>query len=209
MEVLPSAPRDIARLRPRRLSSPPATLTFATLNGCVSPSKGAEVMASALRALRQRGLAGRFRLLVVGHVHPSVREEVAEFPGVELIPGYDRRDLDRLLERVDVGIVPSAWEEVLGYTGIEMLAKGIPLVANPLGGIVEYAREGETAWLNHSCTGEGIAEIVATLVAEPGGVVAMHKRVVAARDSVVLPMTRQAPAVEALYRELVQSSSVR
>ena len=83
-----------------------------------------------------------------------------------------------------------------------MIAKGIPLIANPLGGIVEYARDGETAWLNPSCTGEAMAEIMLQLVREPERVLEMHRRLLAVRDDLLIPWAPHVEAIEALYREI-------
>jgi glycosyltransferase involved in cell wall biosynthesis len=130
-----------------------------------------------------------------------VRAELERYDGVEITELYERPQLDALLEPVDVGVMPSVWEEAFGYSGIEMLAKGIPLIANPVGGIPEYAREGETAWLNHSCSGEGLAELMSTLIAEPDQVVETHRRVVAARDRLVPSMVEHAAAIETIYHE--------
>ncbi|MEA2474926.1 MAG: hypothetical protein QOE06_2841 [Thermoleophilaceae bacterium] len=192
----------IERLRPRALTRPPAPVTFATLNGCVDRTKGADVVAGALRALGERGLDGAFRLLVYGRVSGHVLPELERNPAVELRGAYEREQVGELLDEVDVGIMPSVWEEAFGYAGVEMLAKGLPLIANPLGGIVEYAREGQTAWLNDSCSAEGLAELMASLIAEPERVLEMHRRVVARRDDIVLPMERHVDAIHALYREL-------
>jgi glycosyltransferase involved in cell wall biosynthesis len=103
---------------------------------------------------------------------------------------------------VDVGLMPSMWEEAYGYTGLEMIAKGIPLIAHPIGGIVQYAREGSTAWLNESRTGEGLAALVSKLIAEPRLVVDMHQRVVAARDELIPRWVAHVDDVDAVYREL-------
>jgi glycosyltransferase involved in cell wall biosynthesis len=202
MTVLPAPARHIERLRPRRLDSPPSPLIFATLNGCASPSKGSETIVAALRALRGAGAEGSFRLRVLGHVHEAVREELLSYEDVDLGGLYGRDELDALLDDVDVGIVPSMWEEAYCYTGLEMIAKGIPLIANPLGGIVQYAHEGRTAWLNHSCSGEGLAELMARAVRDPSAVLDMHERVVAARDELITPWTDHVDALEAVYREL-------
>jgi glycosyltransferase involved in cell wall biosynthesis len=194
----------IERLRPRSLSSPPSPIAFTTLGGCASPSKGSELIVAALRELRAAGLEGSFRLRVLGGIDGAVRPELEGYRGVELgEPGelYDRHRLDALLEGVDVGIMPSIWEEAFGYSGLEMIAKGIPLIANPLGGIAEYAREGETAWLNESCSAEGLADLMARLIADPRRVVELHERVLAARDRLVRPMAEHVEAIEATYRQ--------
>jgi glycosyltransferase involved in cell wall biosynthesis len=202
MTVAPFTLAHIERLRPRTSPVSPSRLTFATLGGCASVSKGQDVVAGALSALRERGLEGRFSLRVLGGVHHDVRPALEAYDGVELTGLYERQELDSLLEDVDVGIMPSIWEEAFGYSGIEMLAKGIPLIANPLGGIVEYAREGETAWLNRSCSGEGLAELMSGLIADPGRVSDMSARVRASRDRLVTPMADHVSAIEELYQPL-------
>lgn len=201
-QVLPAPARHIERLRPRRAEEAPARLTFATLNGCASPSKGSRVVVEALHALRARGLEGLFRLKVVGHVHADVAPVLASFEGVEVDGLYDRESLDEVLAGVDVGLMPSMWEEAYGYTGLEMIAKGIPLIANPLGGIVQYALEGETAWLNRKKTGAGLAELMAQLIADPEQVLAMRRRVLERRDVLIPRWAPHVEAIEGIYRTL-------
>src|SRR5205085_10825973 len=125
--------------------------------------------------------------------------ELLSFESVELAGVFDRSRLDEVLDEVDVGIMPSMWEEALGYTGLEMIAKGIPLIANPLGGIVEYAREGETAWLNPSCTGEGMAELMLSLVREPDRVLDMNRRLLAVRDQILVHWAQHVEVIELNY----------
>jgi glycosyltransferase involved in cell wall biosynthesis len=203
MSTMPFTLRHIEELHPREMTAPPRPVTFATLNGCASRSKGSDTVVGALRFLRAAGLEGRFRLLVLGHLDPAARDELASFEGVELRGLYRREELDSLLDQVDVGVVPSMWEEALGYTGLELIAKGIPLIANPLGGIVEYAREGQTAWLNRSCSGEGLGDIMSRLVRDPAQIQDMHQRLMKARDDVIIPMERHVDAIEKIYRDLI------
>jgi glycosyltransferase involved in cell wall biosynthesis len=209
MQTLQFTLSHIERLTQRRLDAPPSPVTFATLNGCTAPTKGSRVVRDALRALRAAGLDGRYRLLVFGVVERAIHDELEADPAVELRGQYERDELDGLLDEVDVGIMPSIWEEAFGYTGTEMVAKGIPLIANPLGGIVEYALEGETAWWNRSCSGEELGAIMAELIEQPQRVLDMHRSTLAARDRLVLPMDRHVDAIEALYADLRYSSTVR
>jgi glycosyltransferase involved in cell wall biosynthesis len=194
----------IEHLRARPIDAPPDPITFVTLGGAAGLSKGAQVIVGALLALRERGLEGRFRLRVLGGVDGGVRADLEGYRGVEIPELYEREQLDELLHDADVGIMPSIWEEAFGYSGVEMLAKGIPLIANPVGGIVEYAREGETAWLNDSCSGEGLADLMEMLVADPAKVVEMSARVIAARDELVLPMAVHANAIEGVYGDAIR-----
>ena len=80
------------------------------------------------------------------------------------------------------------------------------MIANPLGGVVEYAREGETAWLNQSRSGSGLAALMLRLIREPGLVHEMHGRVVAARDRILGSGTQHVDAIEDACRELCSAS---
>lgn len=202
MKVMPAMARHIERLSPRRLDAAPGVLTFVTLGGCATRSKGSHVIEEAVDALRAAGAEGRFRLRVYGHVDPAVVEALSGFDGVELRDTYPRDRLDSMLDDADVGLMPSIWEEALGYTGLEMLSKGIPLIANPLGGIADYVLEGRTGWLNRSCTGAGMAELMLELIDHPERVVEMHASTVAARDELLIPWESHVDAIEASYREL-------
>lgn len=187
--IAPRAPRE----RPR--------LTFATPGGLIGPSKGSELMLETLERLHAAGYGGTFELLVLGPVHPSARARLARFPEVEPAGEYDRRELDRLLARVDVGIMPSIWEEAYGFAGLELLAKGIPVVANRIGGMVDYVREGETGWLNESRSAEEMAAILTRLIDDPGEVAERSRGVLAARDELIMPFERHVGEIEAAYRE--------
>ena len=95
--------------------------------------------------------------------------------------------------------MPSVWEEAYGYAGVEFLAKGIPVIANAIGGMPDYTREGETGWLNRSCSAEELARIIAGIVDRPEQVVELNERLIAARDSVVKPIARHADEMDAVY----------
>jgi glycosyltransferase involved in cell wall biosynthesis len=191
----------IERLRPRRADGT-APLTFATLAAFESEAKGARVVLDALLELSGQARAGRFRLLVLGHIAPRFAAEASALPGVELHGAYDPSELDGLLDAVDVGLMPSVWEEAYGYAGVEFLAKGIPLIANAIGGMVDYAREGETGWLNRSCSGIELARIMAALIERPQDVAELNTRVLAARDAIIRPMAAHAGEMDGIYREL-------
>jgi glycosyltransferase involved in cell wall biosynthesis len=194
--------RHIERLRPRRASGA-APVTFVTLASLESEAKGARVLLDALRRLG----AGPYRVLVYGHISPEFRDEAAALPGVELRGAYRAAELDALLDEADVGLLTSVWEEAYGYAGVELLAKGIPVIANAIGGMVDYARDGETGWLNRSCTGEELARIMGALAAHPERVAELNARVLDARERIVKPLSRHAEEMDELYEELVDVSS--
>lgn len=194
----------IETLRPRPRSEAAAPLTFVTLGGCAHPTKGSRVLADALDALVATGYADRFRLLVIGAVDVTVYERMRQVPGVAFGPArYDPEDVDRLLDTCDIGLMPSYWEEPHGFVGVEMLAKGLPVIGNATGGITDYVIDGRTGWLNPGGDGAGLAAIMSRLIDAPAEVAALTESVRALRDDLVVPMAAHVAEVDELYREVV------
>jgi glycosyltransferase involved in cell wall biosynthesis len=205
LERMHLALAHLEHLRPRGPRRP-GPLTFATIDGLAAPAKGSELLLDAARGVRAAGGAGRFRLVVHGAVTREAARAAATLPEVELRGAFRPEEVDGLLEEADVGLIGSVWEEAYGYVGLEFLAKGIPLLASARGGIVDYAREGETAWLNRSVTSEELAGHMLRLIEAPGEVDAMAARVRAARSQLITPFDRHADAMEAVYRDAGASS---
>jgi glycosyltransferase involved in cell wall biosynthesis len=195
----------LERLHPRRLTAPPRPVHFATLNGASGREKGAGVLATAVRCLADAGLGDRYRLTVFGWVDEPVRHQLTSVAPVRFGGRYDSADLNALLDDVDVGIVPSVWEEAYGYVGIELLAKGIPVIGNARGGITDYVRPGLSGWLNASATGEELAEIMRGVIADPGDVLRLHRRVVQHRAELVKPLQRHLGELDAVYDEVIRA----
>lgn len=205
LQTIPLTVSHLEGLRPRALSEAPRPVTFLTLGACTSASKGLNLVLDALRRLSGANAESRFRLLVFGFVDPAAEPELARHPSVSLRGVIGAEDLDAALEEADVGLMSSVWEEAYPFTGLEFLAKGVPLLATPIGGIVEYAREGETAWLNRERTGEELARIMLDIADHPERVVDLHRSVVRLRPELIKPMGVHAAEMDALYGELIDA----
>jgi glycosyltransferase involved in cell wall biosynthesis len=193
--------RDIEELRPReRTRAPRSPLTLVTLSGFASVSKGALILLDALERLAD--LRGRFRLVAAGNVDPGLVATLRAAEGVELAGLYGRRELDRLLDRVDVGVLPSACEETFGLTAVEMLAKGVPVIANARGGLGEHVHGGRTGWLNRSASGAELADIVRRLVDSPDEVDERRRAAIAMRGEIVKPFAAHLDEIEAAYADI-------
>lgn len=196
----------IERLRPRRFEAG-GPITFATLGGGESVAKGSRLLLDAVRALGAEARDGRFSLLILGHVDPLTREEARGLPGVELPGSFAPAQLDTLLDQVDVGIMPSVWEEAYGYAGIEFLAKGIPVIANAIGGMVDYVRDGETGWLNHSRSGHELADLMRFAIEHPEEIQRLNGFLRDNRDSIVKTLAQHADEMDAVYSEAIAARS--
>lgn len=190
-------------IAPRTIVEPPAPVRFATVNGAASVEKGAEVLLGALSLLHEAGLAGSFVLKVLGYVPPDAWRRLRRFSSVEISGWYEPGDLDGLLGDVDVGLMPSVWEEAYGYVGPELLAKGIPVIGNARGGIVDYTRDGQTGWVNRDADAAGLAAIMQNLIRRPGQIVDRHRWIVEHRHELIKPLDRHLDELEAVYEEVL------
>jgi glycosyltransferase involved in cell wall biosynthesis len=196
--------RHLERLRPSDRVEPSRPLRLVTLNGCASEEKGAGAVMDAMQLLAERGLADEVRLVVLGSVAPAFAPALDAHENVELRGHYTTDDLDELLDEFDVGIIPSVWEEAYGYTGIELLAKGLPVIGNRLGGLPDYVIDDETGWLTHHASGAGLAEVVARLVAEPERVTEVRTTIRRRRHDIIKPMDVHLREIEEAYAEVVR-----
>lgn len=193
----------LEHLSPPRGPEPGSPLTFVTLGGLGVATKGSQVLLAAVRLLDDAGYRGRYRLRALGDVAPAARAAAEQEPSIELAGGYLPRELPTAAEDGDVGLVPSVWEEVHGFVGVEMLALGMPLIGSALGGITEYVVDGETGWVNRSAAADELARLMMRLIDDPAEVERMRRSVLAHRDEHVRPLAPHVAEVAALYDELL------
>lgn len=58
-----------------------------------------------------------------------------------------RNDVDDLMQEADVFVHPATWEEAFGYTVMEAMASGCPVIASEVGGIPELIVDGQSGLL--------------------------------------------------------------
>ena len=102
------------------------------------PEKGIQYLVKACAELSEIGM--EYNLLIIGEgpyrsqledlVHELNVQEKVEFLGT-------RNDVPNLLSAGDIMIVPSVWEEAFGFTILEAMSIGVPLIVSNVGGIPE------------------------------------------------------------------------
>ena len=199
----------IARLQMRFIQAPPRPVRFATLAGVQNEEKGAFVLLEAARRLSADASPADYEIDVHGLVDDRVRDELERLPRVRVHRAYSPHELDSILDVADVGIVPSVWEDTYPHAGLELLAKGIPVIGNARGGIPDYTIPGQTGWLNRSCSGEELAEIMAAVIRDPAQIVDLNRSIRERRDELVKPLERHLDELDAIYAEVVASGAQR
>ena len=104
--------------------------------------KGVDVALRAIALVRLRGLDVRLDVIGDGPDRMSLERLAHDVLPPEAVSFLGQLEPDRTLERVrtaDAAIVPSTWSEPAGYSVLEAMAIGVPVIASNSGGIPEVA----------------------------------------------------------------------
>lgn len=151
-------------------------IRFATLTGCSSIKKGSKLVLEAIKLLNKRNINDLFELHIWGELDYNIKE-ILKFSNVYSHGSFTINQLDHILEMIDVGIIPSVLEEAYGYTGIEFLAKGIPIIGNKKGGIVDYTINNSTGWVNETSSGEELADLIEHIIKNPEEIRQLNRKI--------------------------------
>jgi glycosyltransferase involved in cell wall biosynthesis len=137
------------------------------------PRKGLDL---AVRALR---LVPRTELLIVGgppraelSADPEARRlrRLARRYGVAdrvvLTGRVDRAELPALLRSADIAVC-TPWYEPFGMTALEAMACGVPVVASPVGGLLDTVAEGASGEFFWPAAPDALARVLRSLLADP------------------------------------------
>ncbi|HEV3022577.1 MAG TPA: glycosyltransferase family 4 protein [Pirellulales bacterium] len=132
--------------------------------GRLAPEKGVSTLVSAWR-----GQASRIPLVVVGDgpLAGEIRALAATNPAVEWLGWRSPAEVEQLMGRASLLLLPSSWYEGLPKTAIESFAKGTPVVASRIGGLAEIVDDAHNGALFEAGNSEDLAAKVCSLVESP------------------------------------------
>jgi len=113
-----------------------------------NPIKGAPQLRAALRGISRSDYV--LRLVDAGMKlgHQTMSAQDWQYSGlIQIIPGYDYRDIDSFFDSIDVLLFPSQWRESYGLTVREALLRGVWVIATEGGGTVEELQDGVNSTL--------------------------------------------------------------
>jgi glycosyltransferase involved in cell wall biosynthesis len=140
IRVLPLMPPTIEKLKPvPRIKGEKRSVSFVALN-VNGAYKGAKLLERAFRKLA--GSRADYELHVYGNSIPG-----PEIPSVFYHGRYKGSELDQIAARADFCIIPSVWDETLGFVGLEMLARGVPLIVSARAGVSDFIRDGQNGFI--------------------------------------------------------------
>ena len=200
--TLHSTVSHLSSIEPKKMEKLTGKVSFCTLNGFASIPKGSLILKKALDLLNERGLKDQFHFHIWGGLDPEF-ETVKDWENVTYHGTYQVDDLNQNLELIEVGVVPSIWEEIYGYVGLEFLAKGIPVIGNNKGGIIDYTIKNFTGWINKSSSPEELANIMELIITDPSLINKLNKKIVENRWNLIKNMNDHFEEIKAIYSSLI------
>lgn len=179
VEVVPN-PVDTDRFTPGR--TPPGPVALLVV-GRIEHNKGQDVAVDALALVRRTVPAARLLLVGAdselagagGSALGALRRRAAALglPGdaLQATGAVDRTELPALYARASVCLVPSRFE-AFGYTCLEAMACGRPVVASRTGGLPEVITTGRDGLLTDTADAVALARAAAGLLGDPD----LHRR---------------------------------
>jgi len=104
--------------------------------GRIEPEKGVEILLEATRHL----VTPEWRLKIAGHGTEAYTSRLRRKYTDERIDWLGFAPASEFYPQVDVVVIPSQWEEPLGYVCVESLHEGKPLICARVGGLPEIAQ---------------------------------------------------------------------
>ena len=172
IEVVPNGiaftkPDLSAGLRLREELGIPRDAVLIAAAGRISPHKGFDVLLKAVHQLTHGGVAVYCAVFGAGPALEDLRALAAtlQLEARLRLPGF-RGDVDNLWRAADVAVIPSVWE-AFGYTALEALSAGCPVIASRAGGLPEVV-SADSAILTEPGDVEGLATAIRALASSPG-----------------------------------------
>ncbi len=195
--------KHLAKIKQRNYSKIDSPIKFATLNGLASTAKGADLLCKSVKELNKRKLKNRYELHIFGVISQDKFKEIEHYNNIIYHGTYNKNNLNSILDNIDVGIVPSVWEEVFGYVGLEFLAKGIPVIGNNKGGIIEYTKNNITGFINQSSSAYELTQIMESIIINPNKLVKINNYICNNHNKIIKSIENHFYEMEYIYNSFI------
>jgi glycosyltransferase involved in cell wall biosynthesis len=140
--LLPLIPPSITKVHPIRQpkQNQGGPIRFVALN-IHGPYKGALLLSNTFKELEKAGF--NYRL----EIHGPEPQGFFKSTKISIQGRYSLEDLDRISALADFCLLPSIWDETLGFTAMEMLARGVPLIASNCAGASQFVQCGANGYV--------------------------------------------------------------
>ncbi len=151
----------------RRVPSPELHVGYI---GQLNPVKGVHVLIEAFKKLDN----SRMHLLIFGPLNSNssyakrLQGLAGEDGRIHFLGAFTRNDLGKVLQRIDVLVVPSLCYETYGMVIQEAFAVQVPVIASDLGAMSEYIQDGVSGLLFEPGSADDLARQLRRVSGDPG-----------------------------------------
>ncbi|NOZ70020.1 MAG: glycosyltransferase family 4 protein [Deferribacteres bacterium] len=169
IRIIPLSVKNLERITPKPLRGNHHPVVFGYVSGR-HVSRGYRVLIEAFSMLDQ----SRARLVIWNMPRTG---PLGQGLNVELRRHYMPEQINGAFREMDVGIIPSIWEEIFGIIGIEWLTAGIPVIGSDIGGIPAWLKNGENGFLIPPGDARRLAGAMQLFVNNPALIAQMQQRI--------------------------------
>jgi glycosyltransferase involved in cell wall biosynthesis len=190
---------DYTRKKGRSVKEPKAGITFGYI-GTIQYHKGVHVMIDAFKKCSRQNV----RLQVWGTCFNEIDyernliETSKEDPRIEFKGYYEFNGVERILQDIDVVIVPSIWYENAPLTISTSLAYGIPVITSSVGGMGEMIKDGQNGLTFRIGDPDDLTAKIGLIADNPGLVVKFERNI-----RYPIRVEEEAFNTELIYRQLL------
>ena len=180
--------------------------------GRIYPEKGVDTAIHALEKLIFGRDLQNIKLSVVGSGSPEYENflhHLVDKAGLNDYVSFSRHipaeEMPQLLQKFDVLLVPSIWQEPFSRIVLEGMISGLVVIATPTGGTTEILKDSENGLLFSPGDAEDLAQKIASAAIDPE----LHRRLASAGRQTVLEgftMTKMIDEIEGYLQEVAQVS---
>jgi glycosyltransferase involved in cell wall biosynthesis len=138
----------------------PAADDFLMFAGALGLHKGVDVLLAAHQRMRHK-----VPLVLLGtprHDTPTIDD-----PGITVVHNVPHPQVMASWMRASIAVVPSVWQETLGFVAVEAMIAGSPVVASDVGGLREVVQHGSTGLLVPPGDADALAAALDSLLDNP------------------------------------------
>jgi len=175
------------------------TVTFG-YTGVVTRFKGVDLLLNAFSAVKASGIALKIYGNCLWETDFNVYLDTAlqKDKRIQMMGKYEHEDLPRVMDEIDIVVVPSSTLESYGLVVVESMAYGNPVIASDIvGSAYEYIRDGENGFIFPVSEPAALKDIIEKISHD-------HSIVEKLRSKISLPprIEEEAFKVESIYKRL-------
>jgi len=148
-------------------------IVFGNIGG-VGYYKGQHVILEAAERIK----SSQYRVKVFGKIDDAYLKKIwrgREHLPVEFLGEYTPRDLPRILDQIDIMILPSICNDTAPQTIFESYSAGIPIIASNIGGFPDFVKDGANGYLFEPGSSKDLAAKMEKILENPSKIQVFSK----------------------------------